>query len=540
MTFNKELTRIKELNEDFEWYPTTDEIINSMENDLSEFLRKIHNYRRGNSFLDIGAGNGKVLKSVKKNFSNFNRFLFVEKSQFHNSNMDRDFCLLGSDFHKTTFIDKDVDVVFCNPPYSEFKDWTRKILKEFSSGTTVYMVIPERWKNDREIEGILKDRQIETKIVGSFDFENSEDRKARAKVDLIRFYIKKLADKGDPFFEFFSETFHYPEPDIEEQKIDRKEDELVGGKNLIERLCEIYDRRLLTLQENYKRICELDFSLLQEFEISKHSLSNSLKSKIVGLKKKCWKELFDGMDGINARLTNSSRQKMLELLNDRTGVDFNRENCYNVVLWVVKNANKYFEEQFLDLYDKMTEYANVENYKSNKRVFSKDQFRYSNTYWKDSKDEPTHYKLKIGNRIVLESSGGLERHQFSYRHGLSERASDFIGDLLTIAENLGFKVISERPYPYQWNTNEAKQFFVDKDGKEEILFQVRAFYNGNMHFQFLPEFIHALNIQHGKLRGWIHTKEEAEKELLSKDDDKKVLDYFDRSIRIEASQLLLN
>ena len=533
------LSTIKNLRnqeEDFEWYPTTNEILESFEKDLETFMEDSRKRTYNCSFVDIGAGDGKVLKRVKEKFKTN---LFVEKSQFHNSNMDKDFCLMGTDFHKTTFIDKEVDIVFCNPPYSEFKEWARKILKEFYQGTLIYLVIPERWENDIDIQNIIRDRKIDFEIVGNFDFKNSEDRKARAKVHLIRFYIRKLSDKGDPFFNFFSETFDYPEKEEEGKEEDKKESELVGGENLIERLCTIYDCRLMSLQENYRKICELDFSLLREFEISKESLSNSLKSKIRGLKKKCWQEFFEGMDGINTRLTSSSRNKMLSLLNDRTGVDFNIENCYNVILWVVKNANKYFEDQFLEIYDKLTEFANVENYKSNQRVFTKDKFRYSNSYYEDSELRPTHYKLRIGNRIVLERCGGLERHQFSVRTGISETSAKFIGDLMTIAGNLGFKVLSDRPQPYEWDGNESKDFFVEVDGKEELLFRVRAFYNRNMHFQFLPEFIHALNIQHGKLRGWLNSKEDVENEILAEDDDKKVLDYFDRSIRIEPSQFLL-
>jgi 16S rRNA A1518/A1519 N6-dimethyltransferase RsmA/KsgA/DIM1 with predicted DNA glycosylase/AP lyase activity len=133
------LSTIKNLRnqeEDFEWYPTTNEILESFEKDLETFMEDSRKRTYNCSFLDIGAGDGKVLKRVKEKFKTN---LFVEKSQFHNSNMDKDFCLMGTDFHKTTFIDKEVDIVFSNPPYSEFKEWAKKILKEFCQGTLIYL-----------------------------------------------------------------------------------------------------------------------------------------------------------------------------------------------------------------------------------------------------------------------------------------------------------------------------------------------------------------------------------------------------------------
>lgn len=531
------LSELKQQNEDFEWYPTTNEIINRMISDIRENNQY---YKRDLSFLDIGAGDGKVLNRVRSEMECYSKFLFIEKSQYHNSNMNRDYLLLGTDFHRTSLIHKTVDTIFCNPPYSEYVEWTTRIIKEMDSDSRLYLVIPERWKNNQQIQDVLKSRDAVSEVVGSFSFEDAEDRKARAKVDLVKVKVRKYSTTEDPFYVAFSETFKYPERETYEKEDSKAQNHIVEGSNLIERLCSIYDNRLLTLQENYSKICSLDFDLLSEFELSKKALANSLQDKIESLKKSCWKELFDGMDGINDRLTSNSRKKMLELVNKNTGIEFNRENCYNIVLWVVKNANKYFEDQFLSLYDQLTEYANVDNYKSNKRVFTKDKFRYSNIYYNNEEDSPTHYKLKVGNRIVLERCGGLSKDIWSeWKNGLSERAAEFIGDLLTIASNLGFKVVSERPVAYEWKDNGKKDYFVEIDGRKELLFQVRAFYNSNMHFQFLPEFVHALNIQHGKLRGWINFKEEAERELLTKDDDKKVLDYFDRSIKIEASQLLL-
>jgi hypothetical protein len=45
------------------------------------------------------------------------------------------------------------------------------------------------------------------------------------------------------------------------------------------------------------------------------------------------------------------------------------------------------------------------------------------------------------------------------------------------------------------------------------LFEVRAFLNGNMHIRLNQKFALALNVEHGRLKGWIKTAAEAVEEL---------------------------
>ena len=81
--------------------------------------------------MDIGCGNG----SFFEKFCNCEEFKYVtkygiEKSDILASNLPDDIILLGSDFHEQTLIDKKVDLIFCNPPYSEFEIWAEKIIKQ--------------------------------------------------------------------------------------------------------------------------------------------------------------------------------------------------------------------------------------------------------------------------------------------------------------------------------------------------------------------------------------------------------------------------
>lgn len=519
---------LKNANQDFEYYPTTNEILEKLAQRLNE-EKKDYWDREKESFLDIGAGTGKVLDFVSKEVDTIDHYYAVEKSEINLSNLNSNYQILGVDFHKVTLIDKFADFVFCNPPYSEYEQWAEKIIREVNNESKTFLVIPRRWENSRLIQDALKLREAEAKILGEFDFEDSEDRTARAKVHLLEIIFKK--HNKTAFDVFFDENFSYPEPAPKFEDKGRENNEgMVKGKNLIETLCELHDARLKKIHQNYQNICELDYDLLQEFEISRKGLIESLNNKLANLRKHCWEELFKGLKSINKTLTVKSRKKIVEVMNRHTGIEFNVENAYAVVMWVVKNANKYYDDQFVETYNEFMDLANVETYKSNQRVFEHDRFGYSNFYSayvhrhdEEKTEKYSHFRFKIGNRIVAACSGGLRKTGFHYDSGLQERGQNLIADLQVIAHNLGFFPTSndEPATPQDWTSGNQITYNCTHKQKEKPLFQVRAYYNGNMHFKFLPEFIHACNIYHGKLKGWINSPQEAEEELLTKEEKNK-------------------
>lgn len=505
--FNLQLKEVQKNQEDFEWYPTTSEIIACL---IEKIKSHLSYYKKFEGFLDIGAGNGKVLDAVSKE-SLFSNYFAIEKSQTLLGMINHK--ILGVDFWQTTLLDKKIDFIFSNPPYSEFEPWSEKIIEEAPEGATIYLVVPQRWSNSVLIKNALYLRHSKAEIVDSFDFLSAEDRKARAKVDLLEIIIKKEWKlENDPFKVFFDKNFSYPEPPKEDELKSQEESSIVAGMNFIEKLCFLYESRINKLMESFHSICKIDFTLLKEFEISKSNLVDSMKMKIDTAKKEYWRRLFDNMDDIKKRLTYESRSKILSLMNDQTGIDFNRENCYAILFWIIKHANEYFNDQFISVYEKMIDYANIENYVSNKRVFREHDFHYNYCY--DKKNPVTHIKIKTGGRIVLENSGGLSRHQFLSQKGLSDRAAKFIGDVMTIAGNFGYILHDNQPKEYEWDGSASKDYFcTTPDGETACLFSVRAFYNGNMHFQFLPDFVHQMNIQYGKLKGWLSSSWEAEEEI---------------------------
>lgn len=111
-----------------------------------------------NSILDIGCGNGGFFEKLDKTDffksdsygqKNFNSKLHkhytkygIEKSMILAEQLPDSVILLGSDFNTNTLIDKKVDCIFCNPPYSEYELWAEKIILE-GNAEKIVLVIPQ-------------------------------------------------------------------------------------------------------------------------------------------------------------------------------------------------------------------------------------------------------------------------------------------------------------------------------------------------------------------------------------------------------------
>jgi 16S rRNA A1518/A1519 N6-dimethyltransferase RsmA/KsgA/DIM1 with predicted DNA glycosylase/AP lyase activity len=90
MTVSKLVSILKDSEQDFEFYPTTDEIINKVKEDIKD-----NYYRSTSSILDIGCGNGKVLNAFKDEFS---ELYAIEKSQVLISTLPANIFIIGTEF----------------------------------------------------------------------------------------------------------------------------------------------------------------------------------------------------------------------------------------------------------------------------------------------------------------------------------------------------------------------------------------------------------------------------------------------------------
>jgi hypothetical protein len=480
------LSNLKENNQDFEFYPTTQKMVDIIKENVGHLLKC-------SNILDIGAGNGNFFTKLDLPCQKF----AIEKSQILIDAMPNDVIVIGSDFHEQTLFDKDrIDYIFCNPPYSEFKDWMHKIIKE-ANCNNVIMIVPSRWKDDNDLMELINKRKFNYRILGNDNFLDSE-RQARAYVDIILFSRanRHNDDYGydrvpRSFIDFFNEEFGINftcEKDIklDERMKNAEENEVVPAGNFVEMMVNLYTIEMGQLIDSYKAICKLSENTLKDIGVNKVKLTNSLWEKINKLKKEYWKHLIDRTDKITDRLIEKTRQNLLSImtLSGKNDINFTAGNIYAVIIWIIKNANKSYDEQLLHMFDICIAPENIKNYKSNKKVFETEE-----NCWGHGCGTKTRFKNdKDVNNVILDYRIITKKGSYYYYRsfGSQDNESYIIQDWETICNNLlGHKNFGE----------------------------IKFFKNGNCHIKFNVEFAKAFNIQASLLKGWIKDKRQAKEEF---------------------------
>lgn len=522
-TTNALVKKIQEYAEDYEFYPSTEEMIDCVKADIDRQVQD-HELLENYTMLDCGAGDGRILQSLCKGTK-----YAIEKSRPLIAAMDRSIFIIGADFDEQSLLDKSVDITFANPPYSQYVDWAEKIITETRSGL-VYLIIPKRWSCEARITQALKLRDATATVIGNFDFSHAE-RKARAVVEIVKVDLSKFRNNRfrscmshtDPFTLWFDKHFNISAPatsafDIHnpcpiKPSTEELKGELVPGSDTVAVLVKLYNRQMDNLISNYKALESLDGNLMRELGIEYKNVRAGLRLKITSCKQGYWQELFDRLTRITDRLTKDTREAMLSKLMSRTDVDFNASNVYAVIIFAIKNANCYLDDQLITTVERMVGHANIKNYVSNQRTFGEENWRY-----RSRPHELSHYGLEY--RIVLNRVGGICVSTSSWDqeryNGLSSSAYHFILDLLTIAGNIGFDTKGhERPIDFSWSSNQKVCFhYTDHaTGQVNELFTVRAFLNGNLHFHLNQNFILKLNVEFGRLKGWLKSAQDAATEL---------------------------
>ena len=486
--FKNLLSELKDNNEDFELYPTTPEMIYCID-------RCIRN--NNVNVLDIGAGTC----NFKKYSNKVKEYQAIEKSDILVENFPEDVIVVGRDFWNTNLIDKESDVIFCNPPYSEYIEWTCKIIKT-GNAKNIFLVIPDRWKENKQILNCLDKDIFIYEVIGSFDFLNAE-RQARAKVDVL--HIKNISILT-AFDRFFKEEFNIEENDYnyneKQEKIERI-NEVISKGDLVKNLCELYNKGLNELSEEFNSLKQIKNSTLKTIGVKGDEVKKALWLKLQGLKILYWEELFNNLNSINTRLTKKSREELFNNFSSIKTIDFNESNIYTVLIWLCKNINIYLDKQLKEVYFDLTTIENISNYKSNQKAWDTDN-------WKFSQEKKNMSCYKLENRIILDSYRAFETNPFSkFRNQLIfEDITKKINDIIVIANNLGFIIKALYEVEEQFGTTHCVYM---QNG--DLFCEYKIYKKGTVHLKLNSNFMKAFNIAISQLMGWVRNKQEASEEL---------------------------
>jgi hypothetical protein len=540
--------KLKKEQQDFEWYPTTEEILAEVKQDLLGLVEDHDDEGHSSSLygtespsiLDIGAGDGRALKAL--GFPKSDLFA-IEKSHLLQSQIPLDVSILGSDFHEQTLVDKNVSVIFCNPPYSEFEAWVERIILE-ARAAFAYFVIPKRYAKSAKIQTALKLRGIDepkyTKVVGEFDFYNAE-RKARAEVVAwrVRFgsvrYDNTCDLRVDPFTLWVKSNLTQDQvaEDLEaelglKERIKAQADKaLVTGGDLAVTLVETYNLELAEAIEVYKSILAIPRKYVHELDINVGGIIRRLETKIKNLKAIFWDNLFSHLDTVVSRLTNNTRTALMQRLHGQGMIDFTESNIRAVLVWIVRQCNSFLDDQIVETVERLIGFGNVKLYKSNQKTFVKDDWAYGR--------KPEIGKFTLEPRVILQYCGGF--YEYGNYHGLNKNAFELIQDFITVGRNFGFHMPDETPRKIKQWTSKAVVFNYLDGGKEYPFMTVRVFQNGNMHVKFNSRFMLRLNMEFARLKGWVKHKEEAEEEFQT---SISAEDWAATPFKLSKTQKLLN
>lgn len=503
---------LKESDQDFEWYPTTDEILQCVRTDLLDYSESNeHPGMPKCSLMDVGAGDGRCLSALT-----IGPKFAIEMSELLIEQMPANVFVIGTNFYEQTILDKRVDAIYTNPPYLDYENWSQKTISE-ANASLIYLVIPKRWENSTSIKNAIKARRGVATVIGEFSFAEA-DRPARAFVHVVRIDLRSKYKHGSPLgysdgpteepFDIWFENEFLPnaKPDKSAAWLDRQEQaaeaerirasqSVVEAKGLMVMLSELYERDMKLLTDKYLAILSLPDDIVAELKIERYDVKKALRLKIEGLKAKYWKELFDRLDTITTRITSRHRTKLLDKLNSHTSVDFSASNATAIVMWVLKQANEHREPQLVELVETMTEKGNVKLYKTNQRTILVDGWRHS------KRIDIGPYKLDY--QFILHDAGGMS----SYGHQL-------IDDIVTVASTMGYNCYGNNKASQNNVAGKCYQYyFMDETGNQQVLFEAKQYQNGNIHIKLNSRFLLKLNTAFGRLKGWLRSKEDVVQEM---------------------------
>lgn len=550
--FKDLIDTLKQNNQDFDFYPTTQEIKNAVFNDIDNITEnpKDHiknralSYRFGestgyrtynndreyvvklDSFIDICAGNGFMLTDYPKNVVVKNSHAIEKSRILSNILIDKNIIVDGSDLYETVLLTKKYNVAYCNPPYSDYKNVVTYLCEQLTADI-LYLLIPNRWSSDDQLNKLMHSKGELTVLSNhTFDISDDAQRPARVNVDLIRIVcINRGSDNFEKWFDSNIGEFKESEKiDLEFAEPEKSKDVRIENQDSLTHLVDCYNEDLTKLLEHFTDLGKIPFEVLDALDIKKSNVMKKLQDSITELKHKYWLKSFNTLNEIKTRLTFDSRIDLMNSVSFIKESDFNVNNIRSLITYLTKHHNEYAQKQLEKLFLDLTNMdKGAKAYKSNEKWF--------NSGWRYTKETPEKYLLDY--RIVVPFRKGRHSSSSQYHND----GNSIVSDLCVIANNFGYKT-TEIETDKDAETGTAYQV---KDINDELIFEYRKYQNGNIHFKINQDLMLKINVEIGKLKGWLNSSQDIENEFeVPESKAKELLNTSNCGIISNNNNLLLN
>lgn len=561
---------LKDNNQDFEFYPTTNEILVKIANTLKDSLSKDHNYRQTNSFtiLDVCAGNGNALSALKQHLKEEKEIDFInlqgiEKSPILYGTWDESIELVGTDFFQENLYNKTADILFCNPPFSQTETWFKRLLDNCSSRIKhIFFVCPSkqglsdkyhdmfddfRFNKDKYNKHGIQMTVLQNEHSESFSFKTA-DRSARVEtvvlhIDLSEYAHLRYVERTDEdalFKQYFpelqnklerTEDYSYRQQEREDRDaaINTLMLEQTGEQDLVRILVDAFNKERDEFLDAYNKLNDVPVLLLNKLNIDLSKAKKLLFKTLKELDSTYWGKLLQLYEPLKQKLTSQSINLLMNYVSERN-ISFTYDNCLAVTLLAIQKTNDMIVGQLLDKYKHWAEVGNYKSYKSNQRLFNEGYFKdfvepedlnvqgvhSAGPKWGNTPLEKI-MPFGIGERKKLEYR--IVDCHLSFKNGcyswnnfdINSSGMRAVNDIIVIARNLGYAVTNfEQVCDYG---DRISVFATDRNGKEIVLFDFKVFKNGNAHFFLNKGLMIDIMLVVGKHLGWIHNKEQAVDDL---------------------------
>lgn len=561
---------LKDNNQDFEFYPTTNEILVKIANTLKDSLSKDHNYRQTNDFtiLDVCAGNGNALSALKQHLEEEKEIGFInlqgiEKSPILYGTWDESIKLVGTDFFQENLYNKTADILFCNPPFSQTETWFKRLLDNCSSRIKhIFFVCPSkqglsdkyrdmfddfRFNKDKHNKHGIQMTVLQNEHSESFSFKTA-DRSARVETVVLHIDLSKYAhlryvertDEDALFKQYFpelqnklehTEDYSYRQQEREDRDaaINALMLEQTGEQDLVRILVDAFNKERNEFLDAYNKLNDVPILLLNKLNIDLSKAKKLLFKTLKELDSTYWGKLLQLYEPLKQKLTSQSINLLMNYVSERN-ISFTYDNCLAVTLLAIQKTNDMIVGQLLDKYKHWAEVGNYKSYKSNQRLFNEGYFKdcvepedlnvqgvhSAGPKWGNTPLEKI-MPFGIGERKKLEYR--IVDCHLSFKNGcyswnnfdINSSGMRAVNDIIVIARNLGYAVTNfEQVCDYG---DRISVFATDRNGKEIVLFDFKVFKNGNAHFFLNKGLMIDIMLVVGKHLGWIHNKEQAVDDL---------------------------